>query len=223
MTPPAHHRIHATTVGIQVLVAALLLSPSVTTANDGELWTEVQLSHALSRGLALRCDITTRYSDESTEPYYRYGELGFVWRVSDHAKVGVRYSHILTTSGESNTIERRPGVDLTLSHSAPGLTLSDRNLVELRFQDSGQSHRYRNKLTVSGPSLMDSGVRPYTSGELFYDISAREVTKQRASAGLEIPLGEALTLDAYYLADFRRSDDSWSRVDVTGVRLACKL
>jgi hypothetical protein len=119
---------------------------------------------------------------------------------------GFRY--ITSLSGQPH-LEHRWLVELNSRYPLPGkVVVSDRNRGELRFISRQTfSTRYRNRLQIEressfGPVLLT----PYVNGELFYDTRYDIWNRNRYSAGVRIPAGNTLTVDAYYL----RQNDSRS-------------
>ena len=123
-------------------------------------------------------------------------------------RAGYRY---ITSLGESSSpyLEHRWVVELTSRTPLPGkLVMADSSRGELRFI-GGQpfSTRYRNKLQLERDFSFGSLVfTPYLNGQLYYDTRYDVWNRNRYSAGVQIPAGQHLVLDTYYL----RQNDSRS-------------
>lgn len=88
--------------------------------------------------------------------------------------------------------------------------LSDRNLVERRFQETGPSTRYRNMLRAEDSvRLGRRRFTVYAYEEVFYDWRAAGWTLSQTALGATYPLGRRFVAEAFYLHQaVRRTADS---------------
>lgn len=100
--------------------------------------------------------------------------------------------------------------------------MTDSSRGDLRFI-SGQpfSTRYRNKLQLErdfcfGPLVFT----PYLNGQLYYDTRYDIWNRNRYSAGVQIPAGQHLVLETYYL---RQNDNRSTTPHVNAVGLTFNL
>jgi len=135
---------------------------------------------------------------------------------------GYRY---ITSLGDSSSpsLERRWLVEVTPRYLLPWqLVISNRNRGEMRFI-SGQafSTRYRNRLQLerdfeAGPLV----VTPYIDGEIFYDTRYDAWNRIRYRAGVQIPAGDHVVLETYYL---RQHDTRSSTPHTNGIGFTLNL
>ncbi len=101
------------------------------------------------------------------------------------------------------------------------LVLSDRNLVERRFQETGPSTRYRNMLRAEDSVRL--GRRRFTMyayEEIFYDWRAAGWTLNQTALGATYPLGRRFAAEAFYIHQaVRRTADS----NVWGLAFTARL
>lgn len=117
--------------------------------------------------------------------------------------------------------EHRARLAATFTLPLRGLYLSDRNLVERRFQVAQTSTRYRNLLRLED-SVRLGRLRftVYAYDEVFYDWSAARWTINQTALGLTYPFARRYTAEAYYLHQaVRNSPDSNIWALAFGVRL----
>lgn len=208
------------TVASAVLLAlTLLAAPAPGLAGDDcEFWTDLRVKGAIADKVAFVSTATVRHDDGAGRHYYTSLESGLEWTGSSFAKLGLNYAHLNTRSGGRWALECRPSGSITLSLKPGCLSLSNRNLFELRVKESATSWRYRNKLTVTGPKLGAFKLRPYVAGELFWNISDGDLEKRRAHVGARVQLTPSIDLDACYVREGRNSGDDWTDVNVCATK-----
>lgn len=102
--------------------------------------------------------------------------------------------------------EHRARLAATFTLPRRGLYLSDRSLVERRFQVGQASTRYRNLLRVEDSvHLGRLRFTVYAYEEVFYDWRAARWTISQTALGLTYPFGQRYTAEAYYLHQAVRS------------------
>ena len=137
-------------------------------------------------------------------------------------RAGYRY---ITSLGESSSpyLEHRWVVEVTSRVPLPKkLVMIDSSRGDLRFI-GGQpfSTRYRNKLQLERDFSFGSLVfTPYLNGQLYYDTRYDVWNRNRYSAGVEVPAGQHLVLETYYL---RQNDSRSSTPHVNAVGLTFHL
>jgi len=137
-------------------------------------------------------------------------------------RAGYRY---ITSLGESGSpyLEHRWIVEVTSRVPLPKkLVMIDSSRGELRFI-GGQafSTRYRNKLQLERDFSFGSLVlTPYINGQLYYDTRYDVWNRNRYSAGVQVPAGQHLVLNTYYL---RQNDSRSSTPHMNVVGLTVNL
>jgi hypothetical protein len=102
------------------------------------------------------------------------------------------------------------------------MVLTNRNRGEMRFI-SGQpfSTRYRNRLQLERDFKAGSlVVTPYIDAELFYDTRYDAWNRVRYRAGVQIPAGDSVVLETYYL---RQHDTRSSSPHINGLGFTVSL
>jgi len=139
------------------------------------------------------------------------GEVGFLYK----QKIGkfffvvprYRYRAEQLFSGASAT-ENRLSVDGIINFKISKLEITDNNLFEFRFQRSGYSQRYRNRLKVSHPvKIADTKIDLFVSDEVYYEWEERAWTRNRFKIGFGRDLGEHGGYEIYYM----RQNNGFSR------------
>ena len=117
--------------------------------------------------------------------------------------------------------EHRARLAATFTLPLRGLYLSDRNLVERRFQVTENSTRYRNLLRVEDSVRLGRlHFTVYAYDEVFYDWRAARWTINQTAVGLTYPFAQRYSAEAYYLHQAVRSSPNsniWALA--LGVRL----
>jgi hypothetical protein len=113
-------------------------------------------------------------------------------------RVAYRYDHSFHETPVRT--EHRPYAEGTLRWVFPkSILASDRNRLELRFQNTGFSWRYRNRLTIE-KDLRIGGrpVTPYISTEAYYDSRYAAWDQFRFSGGGIVAVGKLFSIEPYY-------------------------
>lgn len=139
------------------------------------------------------------------------GEVGFLYK----QKIGkfffvvprYRYRAEQLFSGASAT-ENRLSVDGIINFKISKLEITDKNLFEFRFQRSGYSQRYRNRLKVSHPvKIADTKIDLFVSDEVYYEWEERAWTRNRFKIGFGKDINKNASYELYYM----RQNDSYSK------------
>jgi hypothetical protein len=214
-----------------VLVSSIglaILNAPASSANDlktdAQLWQELDVFAPLGPNVTATFIGVSREGDTLPNPTLYGGG----------AMVDLRYGPWTITAGDLWVTARKPTngddvevnvplVALTYSLNYQGLAISDRN----RFEDltglPGDPWRYRNRLMFEHPV---SGLGPvsglFMSDEVFYDLARDRWSRNRAQAGIEIPLPRSAFLQVYYM----RQDDRYgvpSALNIAGTTLKFEL
>jgi len=122
------------------------------------------------------------------------GEVGVLYK----QKIGkfffvvprYRYRAEQLFNGASAT-ENRLSVDGIVNFKIRKFEITDNNLFEFRFQRSGNSQRYRNRLKVSHPvKIGKTKIDLFVSDEVYYKWEERAWTRNRFKVGFGRDLGE---------------------------------
>jgi hypothetical protein len=97
--------------------------------------------------------------------------------------------------------ENRLSLPVTVRFKLEKFTLSDRNLFERRFRNSGaRATRYRNRFMVEHPVGPDNlGLSLFVGDEVFYDWTVDRWVRNRFAAGASKVFNKHFTQDFFYL------------------------
>src|SRR4029450_7387283 len=94
----------------------------------------------------------------------------------------------------------------TLKFSVRKLEISDRNMYVRRFRQTGDIDRYRQRIAVAHPLMVDGHIwKPFASFEAFYDRGNGGWTRNRVMAGATVPLLKHVAFQPSYIRDNYRS------------------
>jgi hypothetical protein len=116
-----------------------------------------------------------------------------------------------------NTVSERPAgffdtleenqfrIDGTLKFSVRKLEISDRNMYVRRFLQTGDIDRYRQRIAIAHPLMVDGHIwKPFASFEAFYDRGNGGNggwTRTRVMAGATVPLLKHVSFQPSYVRD----------------------
>lgn len=206
----------------RVLVLCLLtacagIRPAAAQNPSGEFWPEVGIY--IQQGQVIRLEFVgsassnpvthdwlgnfTVYVNAALKPVFRRELRGrpdvFRNRYLTF-RAGYRYRTSLTPGGSVS--ENRGILEVASRYLLPWhLVVSDRNRGEFRFiQGQAFSTRYRNRLWLERDIKFGSFIwTPYVYDEIFYDTRYDQWTPNRYAAGVQLPIGQHVVLEPYYL------------------------
>jgi hypothetical protein len=124
----------------------------------------------------------------------------------EFASALVELRQVVTGAG---LVEHRyiPTVNLTAALGSR-LELRDRARVELRALPGGWSHRYQDRVTLSGPvGAAGRKLMPYGYAEISYDSRYDALTRREGGLGVRVPLVGGTSVDSFLMrqTDNRRA------------------
>ncbi len=124
-------------------------------------------------------------------------------RSLDRSKIHVffcRFGYHLIRPLESGNIEHRLVTQGTAKHPIRfGVTLADRNQMDLRFTRDGFSWRYRNRLSVERTfKIWRISLDSYGRTELWYDHKYRKWSRTVLDIGAEFPINKRMSFETYF-------------------------
>jgi hypothetical protein len=131
--------------------------------------------------------------------------------------VGANYWHIYKSKpGGPWTHEKRWKFLGTFKVKPKPLSLSDRNMFELRVPEEGDHYWvYRNKLTCTYPLKAGKvGIKPHVAGELFVDFEQSKLNVTRLYGGVTWDLLTWLSLTTDYFWQASLKSDMWNHAHV---------
>jgi hypothetical protein len=109
-------------------------------------------------------------------------------------------------AGFFNTLEENQfRIDGTLKFSVRKLEISDRNMYVRRFRQTGDIDRYRQRIGIAHPLMVDGHIwKAFATFEAFYDRGNGGWTRNRVIAGATVPLLKHLSFQPSYIRDIYR-------------------
>jgi Protein of unknown function (DUF2490) len=109
-------------------------------------------------------------------------------------------------AGFTDTLEENQfRIDGTLKFSVRKLEISDRHMYVRRFRQAGDIDRYRQKIAIAHPLMVDGRIwKPFASFEAFYDRGNGGWTRNRVMAGATVPLLKHVSFQPAYIWDHYR-------------------
>ena len=171
-------------------------------------------------GLSLKMFTEVRSRNDLHTHNESHFSMGLEWKVNDWLTAGPHYRHVTTLKNGAWRVEHRPYVDVTLRHKPKGMSVSNRNRLELRMVEGRETFRYRFRLMLKVPGAGRHALEPSCSGEIFYDFGAGRVNKTRLMAGLDLRLLASIRIGLTFVLDSVKSKAHWS--DLSALALALK-
>jgi len=110
--------------------------------------------------------------------------------------VGYRY---LAAAGNAPGTNRIEPVTTLQGAIQGGFRVWDRNRFDLDWQNGGYTWRYRNRFQLErGFTFGHHRITPYASAEVYYQSRYQKWSETDLYAGLRLPLGKVVALNAYY-------------------------
>ena len=208
-------------VGVAAVVVALISASATAAAEDGEYRGQVTVAKALG-SVRLTVGVEARSTSSIPDVHYRAAAVGVERSVGERVVVAADYARVETKRQTGWEVEQRPYGDVTLKWKAVGLSLSDRNRVELRIRDEKGSLRYRNRLRAVR-NLGSSGLRVRVDNEVFVVVEGPEMSKNRVTVGMDVRTTATTRAGVFYIFESRRKSDDWGHVHGLGVQVSCSL
>lgn len=191
----------------------------IAAGNDREYWSHFEIGNRINDRFSYRVAPELRFKNNFSDHYYTHLEFMLDWNTTKWLTLSPSYRHVLTLTGMSWQTEPRPQMDITLKLKILSMDLSDRNRMEYRMKETGESFRYRNKLTLKLPKFGAPGFQSFMANEIFYDFDVNDLNKNRVYAGCEFTLMKSLKGSIQYLLESSYKNGTWNHVDVIGTNL----
>jgi Protein of unknown function (DUF2490) len=191
---------------------------------DSQLWSELDVTHAVSADLSATAIVTTRFGDGLPNPTLTAAGLQIDYRIGSWIVSGTGY-YVSVRSAETGARAGiwLPAAALTYGMAVSRLALSDRNRVEQLEGLPGSPTRYRNRASAYWQVADGNGsAAVFITNELFYDFSRDRWTRNRAQAGLQFQLVADTKLQVYYM----RQNNTYGtpdRLNVLGLTVQTEL
>jgi hypothetical protein len=116
-----------------------------------------------------------------------------------------------------------PGIAATIKWRPSRLEIDLRNTLELLniIKDEDVQLRFKQKIKISSPLKFGKiRIKPYVSEEYLSSInSVDHFVRNRVSAGNTFYVGQAVSIDAYYMWQSKNGIPEWENTHVFGTKL----
>jgi hypothetical protein len=190
------HRLFAAAVAMQWSCNTFAV-PSM----DSQLWSELDVTRAVSADLSVTGDFTTRLGNGLPNPSLTAGGLQFDYRIGAWtASVTGYYVSVSNAQSGARSGIWLPGAALTYRISFGDVAISDRNRVEQLERLPGSPMRYRNRVTADWRLPGEHALTDlFVTDEVFYDFSRGRWTRNRAQAGVQFHLTKNTRLQNFFM------------------------
>lgn len=169
---------------------------------DNQFWSDVQLAVPVTKTVDFNILGTLRIGRDISHTVDERVGVGFTFRFGKYLTVAPSYLGIGMQPVPRRRIwENRLSFPITVRFNLEKFTLSDRNLFERRFRNSGaRATRYRNRFLVEHPVGPDNlGLSLFVGDEVFYDWTVDRWVRNRFAAGASKVFNKHFTQDFFYL------------------------
>ena len=169
---------------------------------DSQFWADVQLAIPVTSQFDFNILGTLRIGRDFNRPVDERVGVGFTFRANKYLQVAPSYLHIgMQPFAGRRVWENRLSLPLQVNFKVGDFQLSDRNLFERRFRNSGaRSTRYRNRFVVQHPlGSKDWRLSWFVGNEVFYDWTVDRWVRNRFLIGGTRVFNQHFTQDLYYL------------------------
>jgi hypothetical protein len=191
---------------------------------DSQLWSEVDVTHALATDLSATAIVTTRLGNALPNPTLAAAGIQIDYRHGSWTVSGTGY-YVCVRNTETGARTRvwLPAAASAYKVDLGPLVISDRNRVEQLEGIPGSPARYRNRASAYW-HLEDRHALAefFISNELFYDFSRGRWSRNRTQAGLQFDLGTDTKLQVFYM----RQNNTYGtpdRLTILGLTLQLEL
>jgi hypothetical protein len=175
-----------------VLVFVSFASAQSLDRTDNQFWSDVQLAVPVTKTVDFNILGTLRIGRDISHPVDERVGVGFTFRFGKYLNVAPSYLGIGMQPVPRRRIwENRLSLPVTVRFKLEKFTLSDRNLFERRFRNSGAREH------PVGPD--DLGLSLFVGDEVFYDWTVDRWVRNRFAAGASKVFNKHFTQDFFYL------------------------
>jgi hypothetical protein len=222
---------------LTVSAAGLIILMSMTAAAHAEddfgYWSAYDISAPLTEKFRVYYAPQLRWREDWNDFYYHEHRWGLTQALNPNLKSDYSY---LFTRMEPRTgpyfNENRGTVDLTPSYPWGDYVFSLRGRVELRQVEGSSADlewRFRIKPGIStNVEALGRDLKLYADYEFFYEDKKSEWNQNRATGGVQIPLGDLrnakVSFDVFYLFKTNRTvREDWTSEQILGTKLSLKF
>ena len=176
------------------------LSSSARAQQDSEsskqFWPEVDVYVSLNEKFRLFFLATKTKDEETRDNTEGWFGAHLDYRLNKKVSLRTGYRYGFSLGGSDPFKEHRIIIEQTLRQPLPlEILLTDRNREDLRWVNGDFSARYRNRVTLEREfKVLNRGVTPYSSIEVFYDSRFDTWNRNRLAVGVQLSLKRGVPL-----------------------------
>jgi len=203
--------------------------------NDAQFWSEVKISHKISRNKTISADFGMRFSENISEIGTAYSEFNFDQKITKNWEISCGYRYSSKRKNEDlYTNRHRANIDLSYknNYNLFGFKLRTRGVIEFKNIFSSPEgivpqYSWNNKLEVKYSLLKK--VKPFVSLESYLSFSKTnntqqyDITKIRSSLGVEYKINKRQSLEFFYLFEQEFNQKNLERNFVSGINYICSF
>lgn len=193
--------------------------------NDRQIWLTTAFEQSLAKTWKVGNEEEFRLGNDLTRLYYFHSEFNLTFRAKKYLQLGGGYRQVFERKSIVWLAEQRPFIFATVNGNWHGTALSNRSRLEYRLREASTKQlRYRNKSTAVLPwQFTHWHIRPFLADELFLDLTAGNIQRNRLFAGIQCKLSSGIGLEGYYLLQTSRSGNGWQSFHALGTKLRFNL
>jgi Protein of unknown function (DUF2490) len=188
---------------------------------DFQAWAGLEASHPLGESTDFLLSTGLRYSNDQGHLVYRRITTGFAFRWRKYFTFEPYYQFSVSDSFSGRlTHENRLAFATTVGAPWKRWHISDRNLVERRFEENQRWWRYRNRVEVRRPIVVArKQLSVFAWDEVYYGSDVRRWYRNRLALGAERRLSRKMSIAIFYI----HQNDGYSRPgDLNGLGMTIK-
>jgi len=211
-----------------LIVAACFLLAEMSGAagmSDNQLWSSLTVYKTISDNTVLRVGPQYKWGENCSTHYLTRYDAGAEYIAYNWARPGIGFKRILCKEQQTVEVTDVLYFDLVLKWTGTWLACDLRNRGELRSaKDSPAGVRVRQRFRMAPAHYLGATkLKPYVSGEYFYNFDAAGLAVARVYAGLFLDSGRFVHLDFYYLFQIAKDDAVWAPHNVFGTGVSFKF
>ena len=153
---------------------------------------------------------------------YYHGDIGISFPLVANFKLSVNFREVFEWKGDAWKQEHRPHGTLSTKMKFGSLGVSARSRFEYRMkQDKDPVIRNRDMVAIKiGKGFTPLKLVPYVADEIFYDMEASELNRNRLYLGVEIKRIQFVKTAVYFLQQNDLNDEQWEPTNVVGMKFS---
>ena len=200
------------------MIPLLLLLGSPSLAADGEVWTSVEIKHAVSELWSVEAAQNLRLSATPFGTAEVLTDLGVAFEAHEYLELAATYRVGFVDLGDDPESRHRFAFDakVPLRVGPVKLSLRERYQVRVGTDHNSERHILRTRLAAT---LKREGVEPYIATEPFVELESGTamLQKWRSTVGVDIPVDDH-EVSVFYRVDVALQDEA-STVHIGGLSL----